>query len=106
MSRYRTVSRQPSHLVNFTHKHTEKKNSNQTPTRLHGNLSNCPGGVVAHRDELWVEVQTQDGHELSWKTIVQQQLVICWAAQIIFIFPNKQELVPTDCLSYFIPLCY
>lgn len=35
-------------------------------TRLHGNLSDGPGGIVTHRNKLWVEVESQDGHELSW----------------------------------------
>lgn len=36
-------------------------------THLHGDLSNGPGGVVAHRDKLRVQVKPEDGHELSWR---------------------------------------
>lgn len=35
-------------------------------THLHGDLSNGPSSIVTHRDKLWVQVEPQDGHELSW----------------------------------------
>lgn len=35
-------------------------------THLHADLTNGPGGIVADRDELRVQVGAQDGHELSW----------------------------------------
>lgn len=41
----------------------EKKT--KTPTHLHGDLPDGPGGVVAHGDKLGVQVQAQDGHELG-----------------------------------------
>lgn len=34
-------------------------------THLHADLSNGPGGIVADRDELRVQVGAQDRHELS-----------------------------------------
>lgn len=43
-----------------------KKETSHPLTHLHGDLSYGPGGVVTHRDELWVQVEPQDGHELSW----------------------------------------
>lgn len=55
----------------------------QTPTRLHGNLPDGPCGVVAHGDELGVQVQSQDGHELGWKMMMKHPLEICCAAQFI-----------------------
>lgn len=36
-------------------------------THLHADLANGPGGIVADRDELGVQVGAQDGHELSWR---------------------------------------
>lgn len=36
-------------------------------THLHADLANGPGGIVADRDELGVQVGAQDGHELSWQ---------------------------------------
>lgn len=39
---------------------------NITLTHLHGDLSDGPGGVVTNRNKLWVQVESQDGHELSW----------------------------------------
>jgi len=36
-------------------------------THLHGDLANGPGGVVTHRDKLRVQIEPQDGHELSWR---------------------------------------
>lgn len=36
-------------------------------THLHGDLPNGPGGIVTHRDKFWVQVEPQNGHELSWR---------------------------------------
>lgn len=34
-------------------------------THLHADLPNGPGGIIADRDELRVQVGAQDRHELS-----------------------------------------
>ena len=38
----------------------------KTLTHLHGDLANGPGSIVTHGDKLWVEVEPQDWHKLSW----------------------------------------
>lgn len=42
-----------------------KKNV-KTLTHLHGDLANGPGSIVTHGDKLWVQVEPQDWHKLSW----------------------------------------
>lgn len=37
----------------------------QILTHLHADLSDGPGGVITHRDELRVQIRPQDRHELS-----------------------------------------
>lgn len=50
-------------------------------THLHGDLSNGPSGVVTHGDKLWVQVEPQDGHELSWREDMDTMLVIIQSDQ-------------------------
>lgn len=33
---------------------------------MHGDLANGPGSIVTHGDKLWVQVEPQDWHKLSW----------------------------------------
>lgn len=76
-------------------------------THLHADLANGPGGIVADRDELRVQVGAQDGHELSWwgkrgvlsrrSRRVSSRTGLGGPHQTVRIHPSSVTVLPGDC---------
>lgn len=59
-------SNQYLYTFTFAYCHMKKKFVDCSLTHLHRDLSNGPCSIITHRNELWVQVEPQDGHELRW----------------------------------------